>query len=175
MNFHNQSRAECVWTEGFDAINPGCVTYFYLEMTKKNWFLIGTAFVLLAVYAIFFTDWFQPKTVEIFHTMRNVRSHRARGAALPGLIFGLNQKLRLTDIKVVPLADYQSNPKVLPLWHMVSDSNSVPVKFFFYGQHIRGLKPAVSGSQARPLSTNVIYRLTVEAGKIKGVHQFELK
>lgn len=136
---------------------------------------MGTVFVLLAVYAIFFTNWFQPKTVEIFHTIRNERSHQARGTALPGLMFGLSQKLRLTDIEVVPQADYESNPKVLPLWHMVSDSNSVPVKSFFYGQRIRGLKPAVPGSRARPLATNVTYRLTVHAGKIEGVHEFKLK
>ncbi|HZI31526.1 MAG TPA: hypothetical protein VFF11_04240 [Candidatus Binatia bacterium] len=144
-------------------------------MTKKNWFLVGTAGALLVVYVIFFTNWFQPQTVKIFHTSRNVHARAVRGAADPNLIFGLGQRLRLTDIKLMPLAEFQSNPKALPLWHLVSDSNSVPVKSFFYGQFIRGLRPAVPGTHPQPLSTNVTYRLIVEAGKIRGEHDFELK
>lgn len=144
-------------------------------MTKKNWFLIGAAAVLLVTYVVFFTSWLQPQTVKIFHTSRNLRPQLSRAGAIPSLIFGLNQRLKLTDVRLVPLADFQANPKVLPLWHLVSDSNSVPVKSFFYGQHIRGLKPAVPGTHPQPLATNVTYRLIVQAGKIKGEHDFELK
>ena len=40
---------------------------------------------------------------------------------------------------------------------------------------LRGLKPAVVGVRPQPLETNVTYRLFVEAGKIKGEHDFKLK
>lgn len=149
-------------------------------MNRKSWLLVGAAGVLLAVYVIFFTSWFRPQTVMIFHTTRHFatrrfRSRAARWGAKPDLIFGLSQRLRLTDIEVVPLAEFQTNSRTLPLWHLVSDSNSVPVKSFFYGQFIRGLRPAVPGDHALPLATNVTYRLIVEAGRVKGEHDFKLK
>jgi hypothetical protein len=51
----------------------------------------------------------------------------------------------------------------------------VPVKSFFYGQFIGGMKPAIKGVRPEPLETNVTYRLFLTAGKIKGEHDFELK
>ena len=143
-------------------------------MTKKNLFLALLAIGLAAVYAIWFTDWFQPKTVQIFHTDRNLHPRRQRDSSLPPLIFGVNHQLKLTEIKVVPLAVWQTNPQVLPLWHLVSDSNSISLKAFQYGAHIGGMRPAVAGSRAQPLETNVAYRLFVTAGKITGQHDFEL-
>ena len=144
-------------------------------MTKKNWCLIGIAAVLAAVYIAFFTEWFKPQTVKIFHTSRNLRVRNPQIGALPGLIFGMNRQLKLTDIKVVPVNALETNRNNLPVWHLISDSNSVPVKSFFYGQVIRGLKPAVQGSRPQALATNVTYRLIIEAGKIRGEHDFEIK
>jgi len=144
-------------------------------MTKKNWLLIVIAVGLAVAYGVFFTDWFQPQTVRIFHTTRNLPGRSAQRAGLPNLMFGLNRKIKLTEIRVVPLAAYQTNQNTLPLWHLVSDSNSVPLKTFTYGQLIRGLKPAIPGIRAQPLTNNVTYRLLVTAGKIKGEHDFELK
>jgi hypothetical protein len=144
-------------------------------MTKKNWLLVATAIVLMAVYVVFFTNWFRPQTVGVFHTVRHVHSRVTRWGANPDLMFGIDRRLRLTEIKLLPLKEFESNPKVLPLWHLVSDSNSVPVKSFFYGQFIRGLKPSVPGSHAQPLDTNVTYRLIIRAGKIRGEHDFMLK
>jgi hypothetical protein len=147
-------------------------------MTKKNLALIFFAVALAAVYAVWFTDWFRPATVKIFHTSRNLRLNTRRnpgGGALPSLIFGVNHPLRFTELKVVPVAGLETNKNVLPVWHLVSDSNSVPVKIFFYGQFIGGMRPALKGVHAEPLETNVTYRLFVTAGKIKGEHDFELK
>ncbi len=145
-------------------------------MTKKNWFLIGTAIVLLLVYVCFFTRWFQPQTIKIFHTIRNLHPRvTRRSEGMPNLIFGFNQRLKVTEIELFNLADFQTNSKTLPLWHLVSNSNSIPIKSFFYGQRIRGLKPFVPGARPQSLTTNVAYRLIVEAGKLKGEHDFELK
>jgi hypothetical protein len=137
--------------------------------------LIFAALALLSAYAIFFTDWFAPRTVAIFHLNRSLPARAGQGPGRTVLIFGLNRNLRLTEIRVVPLAEYQTNQNTLPLWHLVSDSNSVPVKSFFYGQSIRGLKPAVPGARPQPLTNEVTYLLLATAGKIKGEHQFELK
>ena len=147
-------------------------------MTKKNLLLILFAIALAAVYAVWFTDWFRPGTVQIFHTSRNLRPNFRRGpggGAMPPLIFGVNRQLKFTELKVVPLAGFQTNQNVLPLWHLVSDSNSVPVKTFFYGQMIRGMKPAIKGTHPASIETNTTYRLIITAGKIKGQHDFELK
>jgi len=43
-------------------------------------------------------------------------------------------QLQLTEIKVVPLAEWQTNHSVLPLWHLVSNPKSAPIRFFPYGR-----------------------------------------
>ncbi len=145
-------------------------------MTKKNLLLILFALALAAVYAVWFTDWFQPATVKIFHRNPRPNFQRGqRGGALPSLVFGVNRQLRFTELKVVPLAGFQTNKNVLPLWHLVSDSNSAPLKMFSYGQIIPGMRPALKGVHAEALATNVTYRLFITAGKVKGEHDFELK
>jgi len=140
-------------------------------MTKKNLMLIVFAIALAIVYAVWFTDWFRPARVQVFHTSRDLH----RGGGLPSLIFGVNRPLQITELKVVMLTAFATNKNVLPLWHLVSDSNSVPVKLFTYGQFIRGMRPAINGVHAEPLETNVPYRLLITAGKIKGEHDFDLK
>jgi hypothetical protein len=143
-------------------------------MSKKNVLLVVFAVALAAVYAIWFTDWFKPKTIHIFHTSRNLRPRLQLGNAMPPLTFGLDHAYKLTEIKVVPLAEFQTNAHVLPLWHLISDSNSVPVKLFPYGLRIGHMRPAVAGKRADPLQTNVAYRIFISAGKTKGQHDFEL-
>jgi hypothetical protein len=143
-------------------------------MTKKNWLLVVFLLVLVAVYAIWFTDWFKPKTVRVFHTVRELHRRRRPGTDEPTLMFGLARELRLTEVKVVPLDKYKTDPAITPLWHLVSDSNSIPLKVFTYGERIRGMKPVVPGERPVLLETNVPYRIFVVAGKVKGQHDFEL-
>jgi hypothetical protein len=142
-------------------------------MTKNNWPLIAVALVLGLVYVCFFTSWFRPQTIQIAHTSRNLRS-RGRPDAPPALTFALNLPFKLTEIKVVPLAKWQADPQVLPVWHLVPDSDPEPVKIFMYGQHLDGLKPAVPGAHAEPLQPEVVYRLFVTAGKARGQHDFKI-
>jgi hypothetical protein len=144
-------------------------------MPKKNLLLIAAALALATVYVIYFTDWFRPKTVQIFHIYREAGSRPARGNALPELRFSYNHVLRLTEIKVVACAALATNKNPLPLWHLITESNSAPMKWFFYGQNIGGLHPAIKGTHPLPLETNVAYRLLLTAGKITGQHDFELK
>ena len=139
----------------------------------KNWLMLLVPAGLLAVYVICFTDWFRSQNLSIFHVSRKVPARMAAANGPVNLIFGLNRKFNLTEVEVVPLQAYQTNKHVLPLWHLVSDSNSVPIKSFIYGQFIRGLKPAVPGTRPQRLTNNVTYRLLITAGKIKGEHDFQ--
>jgi hypothetical protein len=136
---------------------------------KQNW-LIAAFVILAAVYVCFFTNWFKPKTIKIFdtsrQTMRQVRHHRGGDADLPYVLFGMEGKFKLS---------FQTNSETPPLWHLISDSNSAPVQQFTYGQHIRGMKPAFAGAEPEDLETNVMYRLIVSAGRIKGQHDFEIQ
>ena len=142
---------------------------------KREWLFAATLTVLAVIYAIYFTGRFKTPTIQIFHTYRNIHPRRQNEGMIPSLIFGLNRQLRLTEIKVVPRAEYRTNVYTLALWHLVSDSNSVPVKTFYYGQFIRGLKPAISGILPEPLEPDVTYELIVTAGKSKGEHDFHIK
>ena len=136
-------------------------------MTKKNSFLIVILLVMASVYVACFTQWFRPKTIHISHTVRPGE------AAAPLLAFGLGGDYELTEIKVVPLAALQANPLAQPVWHLVSESKSVPIKYFIYGQGIRGMKPEVPGVRPQPLQPNVTYRLLLQAGSLKGQHDFQ--
>jgi len=144
-------------------------------MNRKNWLLVALLAILAVVYAVWFTDWFRPAKLGIYHASRSFRGRPAAGGAMPNLMFGLNQPLRLNEIRVVSLAALATNPAALPVWHLVSDSNSVPIKSFSYGQNIRGLRPAVPGSRPQLLVTNTTYRMILVAGKIHGEHDFAVK
>ena len=132
------------------------------------------ATALFAVYAVYFTDWFKPKILLVSHTYRNLHPGPARAGVLRPLIFGLNRPTPLTEISVVPFDAYQTNKNVPTLWHLVTDSNSVPTKTFFYGEYIRGMKPAIKGTHAEDLETNVPYLIILHSWRLKGEHKFEL-
>jgi len=144
-------------------------------MTKKNWLLVLLLIVLTAIYAVYFTDWFKTRTIKIFHTYRDLHSRQAHAGAMPSLNFGVEGRMKLTEIRVVPFDGFQTNNNILPLWHQVTDSNSVPVKSFFYGQNIQGMRPAIKGTHPELLETNVSYLLIIASGRVKGEHPFELK
>ena len=103
--------------------------------------------ILVMAYAIFFTNWFQPKRMEIFHASRPMLRGGARvkagNANTMMVLFGLNGSYKLTDVKVVPLDEFKTNSAALPVWHLISESNPIPLKEFPYGLAIRGMHPLV--------------------------------
>jgi hypothetical protein len=148
-------------------------------MNKKNFILIGFALVLFGVYAVYFTDWFQPKTIHISSTTRPVLGFRAAraassGAAATQLFFGLKDDYELTEIKVVSLAALKTNKLAQPVWHLVGDPSSDSINLFAYGQKIDGMNPAVEGSRAEQLQPGITYRIFITAGKIKGQLDFHI-
>ncbi|HEX3624265.1 MAG TPA: hypothetical protein VH280_02460 [Verrucomicrobiae bacterium] len=139
-------------------------------MDKKNTLLVVVLLVLVSVYAVFFTDWFKPRVIKLFYTTRPLEHFRAR-QSLPYVLFGLEGRYQLTELKIVPLDD----PAARPVWHLISDSNSVPLKMFTYGEYIHGMRPEYKGERAGDLVTNKTYRLFVSAGRAHGQVDFTVK
>ena len=143
-------------------------------MDKKNTLLVVVLLALVSVYVILFTDWFKPRVIKMFYTTRPIEHFRAR-QDLPYILFGLEGRYRLTEIKVTSVDDLQKNPGAEPIWHLISDSNSVPIKMFTYGEYIHGMRPKYKGTRAQDLVTNEVYRLFVAAGSAKGQIDFKVK
>jgi len=144
---------------------------------SKNGIVLSVIFVILAVtYVCFFTDWFTKESIQIIPQIRPGRASnipRPPGTpAVSPVSFFFDNKYRLTSIKVVAAEDDATNKYSNPLWHLVSDSNSIPTKSIVYGFPIKGMKPAVPRARPEPLQPGVPYLMLVEAGKIHAQTNF---
>jgi len=146
-------------------------------MTRNSYVLIALAVLLGAAYAYFFTDWFTHESIQIIPQIRPARpgKHAGDSPAVYPVSFSFDGKYKLTSVKVVALDDLKTNKYANPVWHLVSDSNSVPTKAIVYGFPIKGMKPAIAQTRPEPLQPEVPYVLFVEAGKIKGQTNFFTK
>ena len=137
--------------------------------------LVAVAVVLGGFSLYLNRDWFMPDRIQIYHRSRPMRVRPGRSADLPAytpVFFGFLFKLKLTDIKVVAVSDLETNKYPHVVWHLLSDSNSLPTKGFVYGGNVPGMRPAMKGVAADPLEPGVKYRLLVEAHSKKGQHDF---
>jgi len=100
------------------------------------------------------------------------RRKRADDSKVDPVVFSFDRKLKLRSLKVIPVNDIQTNQFPHPIWDLVSESNSVPLKTFTYGMWIQGMHAKVKGLQPDPLEPGVKYRLFVEAGSLKAEHDF---
>ncbi len=154
-------------------------------MSKNGIVLTILAVILAGFYLYFFTDLFIKESIEIIPQIRPTRNIGRRGAVVPTpdpsqpatypVSFLLRGKWRLTTVKVVAEDDMKTNKHPTPLWHLISDSNSIPTKAFSYGERIRGMKPAIPRAHPDPLQADVPYVLIVEAGKVKGQTNFHTR
>jgi hypothetical protein len=147
-------------------------------MTAKQWMLILLTIVLGAFSLYLNRDWFAQDNIQVYHRSRPARfvmGGSPAGSDLESLMFGFDRWLKLTSLKMVPLEALKTNPYAHPVWELVSDSNSVPIKDFTYGLHIRGMRPRIEGLTPEPLQPGVPYRLLVQAGKQKVTHDFTLQ
>src|SRR6185295_6370930 len=137
-------------------------------MTKNGIFLSVIAVLLGACYVYFFTDLFLKETIQIIPTIRPGRpSAIPRGPDQENVhpvSFALDGKYKLTDVKVCVAAELATNKYATPLWHLISDSNSIPSKAIIYGGPIKGMKPETPKAHPEPLLPDVEYTLLVEAG-----------
>src|SRR6516225_139317 len=104
-------------------------------MTKKVWMLIALA-VALGGFSLYLNkDWFAKDHIQIYDRSRPSRAvfrGRTDNSAIDPMVFGFDRKLKLTSLKVIPLSALQTNKFAQPVWHLVSDSNSLPIKAFTY-------------------------------------------
>lgn len=146
-------------------------------MTRKTWILIALVVVLGGTSLYLNQDWFAKDVIQITHRSRPARTtffrrKRPDDSLVNPIVFGFDRKLKLTSIAVIPLSDINTNKYPHPIWHLISSSNSVPTKTFYYGEWVRGMQPEVKGATAEPLEPGVPYRLFVEAGTFKAEHDF---
>jgi hypothetical protein len=144
---------------------------------SKNGIVLSVLLVLLAsAYVTWFTDLFRPQTIQIIPVIRPVRSTAKpvdpNQPQVYPVSFAFNRKCDLTSVKVVAADDLATNKHPVALWHLVSESNSVPTRSFIYGHKIKGMEPAVARMRPEPLQPNVEYVLQVEAGKLHAQVKF---
>ena len=129
------------------------------------------------VYVIFLSGWFRKETILIIPIRTPGRASaipRPRDSApVYPMSFRLSGRYRLKSIKVVNTTEYTTNKYVMPMWHMVSDSNSAPVNTIVYGApRIPGMHSAVPRAKPQPLEAGVQYTLLVETAKLKAQTNF---
>src|SRR5437660_12681954 len=136
-------------------------------MTKNGIALTFVLVILTAVYICYFTDWFSKESIQIIPQIRPGRPSaiaRPDGSrAVSPVSLAFDGKYRLTSIKVVAADDYATNKYANPLWHLVSDSNSIPTKAIVYGFPIKGMKPAVPRGRPEPLLPGTPYIMMMPA------------
>jgi hypothetical protein len=147
-------------------------------MTSKQWMLIALAVVLGGVSLYLNKDWFAGDIIQIHHRSHPVRGGFFRRARRPAaataepVYFYFGRKLKLTSLKVIPVSAIETNKYPEPVWHLVSDSTSVPVTDFAYGTPIKGMRPSIQGATPDPLEPGVPYRLLIETRTGKAEHDF---
>lgn len=140
-------------------------------MKNRTLFLIFAALILGAVYAYKFTDWFAKREIQIKY-----RSMPGRSAGSGNSVsFYLDKEYKITSVKVISVDDAATNKFPRALWHLVSDSNSIPVTDFMYGGKIAGMKPKIAALLPEPLQASGHYRILLEAGKLKGEKDFQTR
>lgn len=142
----------------------------------KNGIVLTVVFAVLAVlYVCYFTDLFRKETIQIIPQIRPGRPsaipHPGQPAVSP-VSFAFDGKYCLTSVKVVAADDFATNKYANPLWHLISDSNSVPTKAIVYGLPIKGMKPAIPKAHPDPLLPGISYIMFVEAGKLRAQTNF---
>jgi hypothetical protein len=151
-------------------------------MSKKNIILLAVSFLAVAAfYYYIYKDSFHKAHIQLSHTFRSsawALAHRDPNAStddpVKTVIFGMERDYQLTSVKIISVPELETNKYAHPIWELISDSNSVPTRAFTYGMRIRGMHPPVKGAQPAALDLNVPYRLFVEAGKMKGEHDFTI-
>jgi hypothetical protein len=141
-----------------------------MQIREVKW--IAALVALIALYALLFHNRFAGEQMSIHASLRPAR--RADATVFP-VFFALNGDFRLTSVKVIPYEGDKFNPMGRPVWQLVSDSNSVPTRAFGYGQRIKGMRPALKDTRPEALTPEVVYRLMVEAGSVKGMTDFKTR
>jgi len=101
-------------------------------MTTKNW-MIFAVIVLLGGLSLYLNkDWFARDHIQLMHRSRPARGAfrrpRSDNPLIDPLSFWFDRKVKLTALKVIPVCEIETNKYPQPIWSLVSDSNSLPIK-----------------------------------------------
>ncbi len=141
------------------------------RMQKREILWIAALLAIGGAYYHFFGSRNGPRPLSVRASLRPVR--RGDSPVYP-VYFTLDDNVKLTSVKVVPLDDDgQVDAATVPVWSLTSDKTSAPTRAFFYGQDIDGMKPATTNAHADTLTPGVIYRLTLSAGKLNASLNFK--
>jgi hypothetical protein len=136
--------------------------------------LVALFAVLGGIFLYINKDWFKRRPIQISHRLYRFGSRfSSEGSPVP-VMFEFDRRLKLTSLKVVAVCEAATNKFPRALWQLTSDSNAVPTKGVVYGMDVPGMRPVLKGLTADPLESNETYRLLVEAGSLKGQHDFTL-
>jgi len=148
-------------------------------MSKTKIITITILIVGLAGLSLYLNrDWFASDTIQIAHRVSPWMQNKRPGTRNPNdlgvpVTFMLNGFYKLTSVRVFEAAKIETNQYAVPVWRIISDSNSVPASSFNYGSFIRGMRPEAKGIRPEPLETGVKYRLFVVTDKnLKAQHDF---
>jgi hypothetical protein len=140
-------------------------------MSRNTYVLVAVALLLGICYSIFFTDWFRSPPIQI---IPQIRPGPSKNDVYP-VTFTFDHPYQLTYVKVVERDAYLTNKNALPLWYLVTKSNSVPVQGMTYGVLVRGMSPFSSNTPPATLQPGVSYRLLLKAGRAKGEVDFQTR
>lgn len=141
-------------------------------MTRQNLVLMTVALLLGAVYVYFFTDWMRRPRIQMISQLRPYRPLQGQAAVYP-LSIAFDAKYRLSSVKVVKVAEYETNKNCQPVWHLVSATNSAPVRGFLYGKMIPGMHLAKTNYTPQGLEPGANYRMIIESGRAIGELDFK--
>ena len=148
-------------------------------MTRKHWKLIALAILLGGVSLYLNKDFFVKDNIQISHRSRPVpaasrkRPTRSFGNAdIEPITFFSDRQLKMKCLKVIPVSEMLTNKYPNPIWHLISESNSAPIREFGYGVSIPGMHAAVKGISAEGLVPGEKYRIVVETASVKIEHDF---
>jgi hypothetical protein len=99
-------------------------------MTSKQWMLIALAVILSGFSLYLNRNWFAGQEVQILHRSRPTRIGFSGSQKTEPIFFAFNRPLALTSLKVIPVSASETKKYPHPIWHLVSDSNSVPITDF---------------------------------------------
>lgn len=150
-------------------------------MSKTKFISITILILGLAGLSLYLNrDWFAPATIQISHRLSPWLQNKRPGARNPNdlgvpVTFMMNGFYKLTSVRVVEAAKIETNQYAVPVWRIISDSNSIPTSSFNYGSFIRGMRPEAKGVRPEPLEPGITYRLFVVTDKdIKAQHDFTI-
>ena len=142
--------------------------------------LIALVVVLGGISLYLNRDWFAGDYIHISHRslprpglFKRKRPPQPDDSPVNPVMFGFDRKLKLTSVQVFVLSMIETNKYALPIWHLVSESNSVPTKDLTYGAPIKGMHPKVPNATPDQLQPGEKYRLMIETAALKAQHDFE--